>query len=55
MKSVVCIASTCAQTWQTCTISQLIEVHGDEDDEDDEEDGVGYDGALWVNRMAKWW
>ena len=38
MKSVVCIATTCAQAWKTCTISQLIEDHAEEEDDD-----VAYD------------
>ena len=50
MKSVVCIASTCAQAWETCTISQLIEDHDEEDDDDvhdgdnDDRDGFDKDG-----------
>ena len=39
MKSVVCIASTCAQAWETCTISKLIEDHDEENDDDDVHDG----------------
>ena len=50
MKSVVCIASTCAQAQETCTISKLIEDHDEEDDDDvhdgdnDDRDGFDKDG-----------